>query len=215
MVRETLMAAEITQGDAFGQAITAVVRTAGFRSVLEIGSFDGLGSTQVFIAALSDARSPRMVCLETDEARFNALTANVAAVPWVVPVRQPSISLDSFTPAEFAGDVWLSPHNHLRYPCEAVRGWWDSTLAYYHEGREGFLETTSESFDVVLVDGDEFSGYDDYRLAKDRCRCLMLDDVHHAYKCARAHYELKHSPEWRLVWESSLVRNGAAIWVRW
>lgn len=208
------MPAEITRADAFGQAILAVVRAAGFQSVLEIGSFDGLGSTQVFIEALSHAQDPRMVCLETDAARFATLSESVARVPWVTPIRQPSISLDSFTPEDFDRDVWESPHNHLRYPREAVRGWWDATLAYYHGGAAGFLETSRETFDVVLVDGDEFSGYDDYRLAKDRCRCLMLDDVHHAYKCARAHDELRRSAEWRLAWESSLVRNGAAIWIR-
>jgi hypothetical protein len=214
LVQEEVMPAEITLHDEFGQAIRSVICAAGYESVLEIGSFDGLGSTQVFIEALGHAQSPRMICLETDEERFAALVKNVAHASWVVPLRQPSISLGSFTPEEFERDVWESPHNHLRYPHEAVRGWWEETLGCYHESVPGFLEVSIEKFDVVLVDGDEFSGYDDYRLAKDRCRCLMLDDVHHAYKCARAHHELKHSPEWRLVWESDRVRNGAAIWVR-
>jgi hypothetical protein len=208
------MPAEITLGDDFGKAIYIVMRTAGYRSVLEIGSFDGLGSTQVFIEALMHAENPRMVCLETNAERFASLVQNVSRASWVTAVCQPSISFGSLTPKDFDRDVWGSPHNHLRYSRDAVRGWWDETLGCYLTGVEGYLETSNETFDAVLIDGDEFSGYDDYRLAKDRCRCLMLDDVHHAYKCARAHAELRESKEWRLVWEGSHVRNGASIWIR-
>lgn len=207
------MPAEITAADPFGQAIITVIRMAGYESVLEIGSYDGLGSTQVFIEALRHAQNPRMVCLETSHDRHQALAANVAAFPWITALRQPSISPKSLTPRKF-NDVWESPFNHLRYPKEMVREWWDETMRYYGEGAPGFLETSSDTFDVVLIDGDEFSGFDDYRLVKDRVRCIMLDDVHHAYKCARAHFELVESGEWTLVWENPNVRNGAAILVR-
>jgi hypothetical protein len=78
----------------------------------------------------------------------------------------------------------------------------------------GYLETLNETFDVALIDGDEFCGYDDYRLVKDRVRCLMLDDAFHAFKCRRAHCELADDPAWSLVWADASVRNGAAIWVR-
>ena len=208
------MPAEITAADPFGQAIIRTVRAYGFESVLEIGSFDGLGSTQVFLEALRHAADPRLVCLETDPTRYRQLLLHTAGHAWVRCLCQPSISLASLTPQDFERDVWESPYNRLFYPHDLVESWWLNTLAYYRRGESGYLETTADTFDVVLVDGDEFSGYDDYRLAKDRCRCLMLDDVFHAYKCNRAHAELATDPAWRLEWSSPTVRNGAAIWVR-
>jgi hypothetical protein len=208
------MPAEITLADSFGQAIARTIRAYGYESVLEIGSFDGLGSTQVFIEALRHAAEPRLVCLETNATRYRQLLLNTAGHPWVQCLCKPSISLASLTPTDFERDVWESPYNRLFYPHDLVRSWWIDTQAFYRHGEPGYLETNADAFDVVLVDGDEFSGYDDYRLAKSRCRCLMLDDVFHAYKCNRAHAELATDPEWRLEWSSADVRNGAAIWVR-
>jgi predicted O-methyltransferase YrrM len=208
------MPAEITKADTFGQAIAGTIRALSIESVLEIGSFDGLGSTQVMIDALRHAASPHLTCLETDPMRYRELVLNTIRHPWVACVCHSSISLGSLTPKDFDRDVWESRYNSLRYPREVVRGWWDETLRHLRDVEAGYLETSSETFDAALIDGDEFCGYDDFRLVKDRVRCLMLDDVFHAYKCARAHRELIDDPAWRLVWCDSGVRNGAAIWMR-
>lgn len=208
------MPAEITASDSFGQAITNTIRAFAFESVLEIGSFDGLGSTQVFIEALRHAADPRVICLEANPSRYQQLQQNTIQHAWVKGVCQSSISLASLTPKNFDRDVWQSPYNGLRYPRELVREWWDATQRHLGCVRSGYLETLSDTFDVALVDGDEFCGYDDYRLVKDRVRCLMLDDVFHAYKCNLAHHELASDPAWNLVWADSTVRNGASIWVR-
>ena len=208
------MPAEITSADTFGQAIAGTVRALAIEAVLEVGSFDGLGSTKVFIEALRHAAAPRLTCLEADPERYRDLVLNTIRYPWVECVCQSSISMDSLTPRDFDCDVWDSPFNALRYPREMVRGWWDETLRHLTDVEAGYLETNREPYDAALIDGNEFCGYDDYRLVKDRVRCLMLDDVFHAYKCARAHRELTDDPAWRLVWCDSGVRNGAAIWMR-
>lgn len=80
---------------------------------------------------------------------------------------------------------------------------------------EGYLEANpGESYDVAMIDGSEFTGWDEYRLLRDRVRCFMLDDSFHAYKCVAARVELQNDPQWSLVWASSFVRNGAAIFVK-
>lgn len=208
------MPAEITSADTFGQAIAGTIRALAIETVLEVGSFDGLGSTEVFIEALRHAAAPRLTCLEADPERYRELVLNTIRHPWVECVCQSSISMDSLTPRDFDRDVWDSPFNLLRYPREVVRGWWDETMRHLLDVEAGYLETNRETYDAALIDGNEFTGYDDYRLVKDRVRCLMLDDVFHAYKGARAHRELTDDPAWRLVWCDSGVRNGAAIWMR-
>lgn len=208
------MTAEITKCDAFGRAIAVTMKAFGISSVLEIGSFDGLGSTQVFIEALANMESPRLVCLEANPSRWQQLRLNTIAHPWVEQVCQSSISLESLSPKDFNRDVWDSPYNGLRYPKDVVEEWWNESQRYLSCVREGYLESHGDAFDAVLIDGDEFCGYDDFRLAKDRVRCIMLDDAYRAYKCHRANRELAADPEWHPVWCDSTVRNGAAIWVR-
>jgi predicted O-methyltransferase YrrM len=208
------MPAEITPDDPFGKAIAAVMAQGGFSSVLEIGSFDGQGSTQVFIESLRGAASPRLVCVEANPARHLELRQRTAAYPWVSAVCRSSISLASLTPRVFDRDVWQSPYNGLQYPRKVVEDWWHETQRTLAGAGRGYLESTTDTFDVALIDGDEFTGYDDYRLIKDRVRCLMLDDAFHAFKCHRANRELAADPAWFPVWCDSTVRNGAAIWVR-
>jgi hypothetical protein len=205
---------EITADDSFGRAIIQAIREHGFETVLEIGAWDGTGSTSVLIKALAHAQDPLIVALEANATRYVQLVENVRDYPWIKPVFGSSITRASLTPQTFE-EIWDSPHNHLRYPRELVQKWWDETQAFLADVKVGFLECLEgETFDVVLVDGCEFAGFDDYRLAKPHAKCLMLDDVHHAYKCSRAHAELAADREWRLVWENDAIRNGASIWVR-
>jgi hypothetical protein len=72
--------------------------------------------------------------------------------------------MDSLTPRDFDRDVWDSLSNGLRYPREVVRGWWDETLRHLLDVEAGYLETNHEPYDAALIDGNEFTGYDDYRL---------------------------------------------------
>jgi hypothetical protein len=173
-----------------------------------------MGSTQVLIEALSPARDPLLLSVESDAMRYVQLVENVKQHTWVKPVFGSSITLSSLTPKSFE-DVWGSRHNRLCYPEKLVRGWWQQCLDDLALVQSGVLELLSElQFDVVLIDGSEFTGYDDFRLTRDNAKCLMLDDVHFAYKCNQAHCELMSDPAWSLEWEDATVRNGASIWVR-
>lgn len=200
---------EITASDAFGQAIAATVAACRISSVIEIGSWDGLGSTTVLMQALQARPSPRLVCVEPNPVRHAALQAVVMDRPWVTTVCRRSVARETMTHQEFA-TVWRSPFNRLRCDEATVRQWWDEQRT-----GPGYLEAlTDERFDAALIDGCEFSGIDDFRLLKDRVRVLMLDDVFHAFKCAEAHDRLRQDPQWECIWASAFVRNGASIWVR-
>jgi hypothetical protein len=204
---------EITLNDEFGRAIATAIRLCRIESMIEIGSWDGTGSTAVIVSALKDVPEPRLVCVEPDVHRHAALQRVVAGLPWITTVCRPSVSRAAMTPQTFE-DVWRDPYNHLAYPEDLVRQWWHET-PLDRPGERGYLETlTDERWDAALIDGGEFQGYDDFRLLRDRVRVLMLDDVFHAYKCSRAHAELGRDPRWLCLWCSAFVRNGAAIWVK-
>lgn len=202
---------EITLNDEFGRAIAETIKRCRIQSMIEIGSWDGTGSTAVIVSALKDASSPRLVCVEADTQRHEDLRRLVSSVPWIATVCRPSVSRAAMTPQTFE-DVWHDRHNRLAYPEHEVRRWWNEMpLA----DEAGYLETlTDETWDAALIDGGEFQGYDDFRLLRDRVQVLMLDDVFAAYKCNRAHWELGHDRLWECIWCSAFVRNGAAIWRR-
>jgi hypothetical protein len=206
--------AEITFNDTFGKAIMDVMIRYQFQTVLELGSFDGDGSTQIFIQALKKARQPRMVCLEASQDRFQNLLKNTAGFPWIECVNMSSISLENFSLSNFDTDVWNTRFNKLKYPKEEVRNWWLNDLEFLRKAGAGYLDNSVDRFDVVLLDSGEFCSYDEFRLVSNKVHCIILDDVFSAFKNNRVHHELLANDSWRLVWEDQKVRHGASIFVK-
>jgi hypothetical protein len=208
--------AEITNRDAFGSAMRKTVLNFQIYHVLEIGAFDGDGSTTVLAEALARKQSEvSLVSLEYTSERFKNLTANAARYPFVAPMQASSIGRNSFSAWDFEADVWGTPYNGLKYPKEQVREWHRQDVAFMKGIESGYLDSVPAAgpWDAVLIDGGEFAGYDEFRLVRDRTKCLFLDDAFSAYKTNRVRQELMTSAHWRLVWEGPKVRNGGAIFV--
>lgn len=206
--------AEITEKSPFGKAMSDTILRYKINNVLEIGAFDGDGSTLVLAGALSLKRGPvSLTSIESDRGRFENLCRNLALYSFAQPVCASSIGRNSFTAWDFETDVWASPYNGIRYAKEEVRSWHSRDVELIREIDVGFLEQSNSSWDAALVDGGEFCGYDEFRLLKDRVLCFFLDDAYAAFKTNRARCELEQDTNWRREWCSEKNRNGAAIFV--
>lgn len=206
--------AEITAQDAFGRAMEKCIRKYAIKKILEIGAFDGDGSTQVLARALTAKNGEKiLVSLEEQAERFQNLVANTTSYHFAQAVQMSSIGRSSFTARNFDKDVWNSSFNGLCYPKKQVEEWHAEDSARISHIANGFLECSDESWDAVLIDGGEFFGWDEFRLLRSRSRCFFLDDAFHAFKTFRVRVELSRDPDWRLVWADANVRNGAAIYV--
>ena len=64
-------------------------------------------------------------------------------------------------------------------------------------------------FDVILLDGGEFTTYYEFQLLKDRCNVLMLDDTNGA-KCKLIMDEIKADPSWTILVQKN-TRGGFLI----
>ena len=64
-------------------------------------------------------------------------------------------------------------------------------------------------FDVLLLDGGEFTTYYEFQLLRCRCKILMLDDTN-VDKCVKIVQEIEADPSWRIVKRVN-VRNGYLI----
>jgi len=207
---------EVTLKDSFGSAIFKTITKYSISSVLEIGAFNGDGSTQVIAKALKkNGNNVSLTSLEYHPDRYKELVENTKGYPFIKTIHQSSIGTRSFTPWDFAKDVWESPYNGLKksFDEEQVRGWHQNDIELIKQISSGFLEENTESWDAVLIDGGEFCGYDEFRLVKDRTQCIMLDDAYKAFKTFRARVELSNDPNWGMEWQDPNVRNGAAIFV--
>jgi hypothetical protein len=73
-----------------------------------------------------------------------------------------------------------------------------------------FLNRTDlpDMFDMILLDGGEFSTYYEYLQIKDRCKTLVLDDTC-VPKCRAIAEELRSQPnKWNIIIDDTTERNG-------
>jgi hypothetical protein len=210
------MNAEINLNEPFGYEIFQTVVKFDLRNNLEIGSWDGEGSSSCFVRAMDLlSGDKKLVCIEIVEEKLNVLANRFKDKSFVKPFLGSSISYDSLVPKNF-DDVWDSPYNRIPkilYSKELVKSWYDRDVETIKR-TPSFLEHDKNFYDSILIDGGEFTGYSEFLSIKDKCRILFLDDVHHAYKCNQIYNELKNDKTWTLYRDKPTVRNGFAIFIK-
>jgi hypothetical protein len=71
-------------------------------------------------------------------------------------------------------------------------------------------EDVPSVFDVVLLDGGEFTTYFDYQAIKDRAKILLLDDTLFN-KCSRIVDLLSKDPDWKILVDVDDGKNGCVV----
>jgi hypothetical protein len=214
---------EITQNDLFGKAIIDITKKYHINTILEIGSWDGTGSTACFYEGMKDLQGHKsLVCLEVNEAKFKDLQLNTASCNWIECYNQSSISYNDLLCNDF-DTIWNSPYNGIpkddgfgeESKKSLVRSWFDEDVSNLKQVKTGYLVDKRDDFyQGVLIDGGEFNGYSEYVLLKDRVNFLFLDDYYNAYKTRQVAFELLNNADWEVIAGNKQLRNGFAVFKR-
>lgn len=209
----TSIMGEINTTDTFGKIIIDTIKQYNLTNNLEIGSWDGTGSTQCFIEGMKDLSNPQLTCLEVRADRFQQLVNNTQKWPWVKCVNNSTISFKSFIYKNF-DEIWNSPYNKIQNTRDIVESWYRQDIDAISNVTDGFLETDHTFYDGVLIDGGEFFGYSEFLLIKDRCNVLFLDDYYGAFKTRQVAEELSADSDWEAIAGEKFLRNGFAVFKR-
>lgn len=207
--------------DEFYWLIKELARSEEIKHVLEIGSSAGGGSTTAFVEALRANRNkPYLYCMEVSKPRFEALSQRYAQEGFVKCFNLSSVGLDEFPSAAEVSDFYrLTPTNLNQYPLEQVLGWLEQDIQYLSksgvrtDGIE-FIKAQAgiEAFDLVLIDGSEFTGAAELNHVRG-AKFILLDDTN-AFKCHQARARLLTDPDYVLVADNQTLRNGFSAFRR-
>jgi len=210
---------EINIHDEFGSQIIKTVEKYNLNTILEIGSWDGTGSTSCFIHALEKfTGAKKLTCLEVNKDRYNQLVDNTKQYDWVECHNNTSISYDQLIEKDF-NNIWHSEYNGILISLQPAtkiqaEGWFNEDVENLKKFNQAFLVDNTSFYDGVLIDGGEFFGYSEYKILKDRTNVLFLDDYFYAYKTNQAARELLQDEEWITISSNRNVRNGYTIFIR-
>lgn len=170
------------------------------RSILEIGTWNGLGTSRMIVQGISsrpDRQSVEVIGLEANEklyrkAKFNLRKFGFFQVIFGTLVSQEQLDRSELTSLE---KDWLA---------QDIDDLKNAPLV---------LSRIPSRIDLLILDGGEFSTYAEFQLLKERVsKWIVLDDIN-TRKCKRILQELVAENLFLLVW-SSPERNGTAVLLR-
>lgn len=177
----------------FGKWIEHYAKDTQFQRYMEIGSWNGRGSTICFgLGFLGRDDSAMLHSFEINQERYVE-----SSTFWE---HNPRIRIHNARILPELPDV-RSVHSSIQSEWQADdERWFKSTL---------YVDATALQPEVVLLDGGEYITYFEYQLLKPHARVFLLDDTA-VDKCKRIVEELSVDPKWKCV-ASGTDRNGWAV----
>ena len=169
---------------------------------LEIGTWNGLGSTKCFIEGFKNRNTKfNFYSLECNIDKYNFAKKlyenieNVHILNEVILNEMPSDMYDIF-PILLTNKMFKS---------------WNDVDFENMKNKNLFLnrDDIPDFYDVILLDGGEFTTYYEFNKLKDKCKFLFLDDTN-TNKCTKIVEEIKSSNNWKILLESN-ERNGVLV----
>jgi glycosyltransferase involved in cell wall biosynthesis len=213
----SLIPAEI-KNDEFYYAIQKISQEEEIKTALEIGSSSGEGSTEAFVTGLREnPNKPILFCMEVSTTRFTELKNKYENNSFVKCYNISSVSIKKFPDEREVIEFYNNTQTNLNfYPSEQVIAWLRQDVEYLNNSGvsdEGIQKIKQENkiafFDLVLIDGSEFTGsaeLDEVYGAKYIC----LDDIH-TFKNYQNFNRLLSDPDYILIISNRNIRNGYAI----
>ena len=206
---------QVSSNDSLGRYIQKAASKPSNKVFLEVGTWNGLGSTKCFIDILLE---------RSDEYQFFTLESN--REKWLV-------ARERYLPDRrimFLNEVILHhppslmrlfryfPHfpytlKRLQWVLQRIKGFYvDRTNM---SGAKVFFDRPAlpKRFDVVFLDGAEHITYFEYRALQSMTTEFILDDVL-TDKSKRIRAELGASTKWELMAEDLALRNGWSAYRR-
>ncbi|MBV5322402.1 MAG: hypothetical protein JZU60_01045 [Ilumatobacteraceae bacterium] len=211
------------KNDMFYSALKMMASNPHVKTILEIGSSSGQGSTEAFVEAIrvrQDKQSVRLFCMEVSKERFANLAKAYANDTFVKCYNMSSVALNEFPRREEVVNFYNTTHTILNaYQLDQILGWLQADINYVVSSGLHFngihrikQENQIDIFDLVLIDGSEFTGEREY-YAVAGSRIIALDDIN-AHKCFNVYHMLKNHASYRLVIENFELRHGFAVFER-
>jgi hypothetical protein len=165
----------------------------------------------------SDSDEVSVYCFELSKNRFKLLAEMYSPFAFVKPYNVSSISTSEFPDVSSIIDFYQTVKSSLNdYPIDTILQWYWQDINYIKNsgldanGITYIKEKNSiNTFDMVLIDGSEFTGEVELNLVMGS-KVIALDDIN-TFKCHKAFNILCSNSSYVLKHCNRKLRNGFAI----
>jgi hypothetical protein len=194
------MSGQIGQATPFGKELIKLAQNPSYKVFLDIGTWNGLGSTKILVDWLHNDSLCKIYSVEANMSMYDIACSNWKEKPNCLELLYGKFSNEIMTEADVrAHPSFNDVKNHF-------------DLHYYQDVidfQKAPIVSLPEYVDVVIADGGEFCGLSDMNCyLKLNPKIIALDDVNVMKNCDVKPYLLKNG--WVLTAEGN-DRNGWAV----
>tara|TARA_A200000159_G_scaffold22014_2_gene18923 strand:- start:11084 stop:11716 length:633 start_codon:yes stop_codon:yes gene_type:complete len=201
--RENKMKGQINLENKAGKYIFDICRREDVKTILEIGTWNGQGSTFCVYSAIN-ATEKKLLSIETNQDMYLA-ACDIYSGKREVEILNGHIS-DELIDFESLDSSFFTDYS------KPAKYSWYSEDSLSIENTPNVLESMPEQIDFLILDGGEFSSWSEYKLLKDRSKIIFLDDTRPpTIKNYRARKDLLSSKNYKLIIDDLDSRNGFCI----
>ena len=183
-----------------GKVIAQYAKDTRFTNFLEIGTWNGGGSTYCFAKGFENRiESFQFASLEINEEMYNEAKEKYKNISYV-----------NLYKARILKDQELPPINNLLEFFEDVRYDWlkDDMTSFF---KTSYFDIEQFNPEVVLLDGSEYLTYLEFKKLYLTTKVFILDDIN-TEKCKKIVEELENNSNWIMKFYERKERNGWAVY---
>jgi hypothetical protein len=193
---------QISLNSFLGNFLFECALNTDIETFLEVGTWNGLGSTKCFVEGFLKRSTPfKFYSLECNKEKVEIAKNhyknmdNIFILNEVLLNEQPKEIYEIFP-------ILLENEKYT---------YWNKIDFDNMKDKKLFLDRIDipEIFDLIFLDGGEFTTWFEYNIIKDRCKMLVLDDTN-VFKCQKIVEDIKTSNKWTIIFENN-ERNGSLI----
>lgn len=202
------MIGQVNLNSKLGKSIYDFVSRDDIKTIVEIGTWNGYGSTECIKKSIIENNKKDYVVfsLEINESMYNIAQGNTYPDNF-------HLLLGTIVDESDLG--WMNWDEYFNSPEGFYHG--GNKMEWYQEDILNLRKTKNViglipvSIDLLILDGGEFTTYPEFLKLKDRCRFIMLDDTKEL-KCKKIREEmLSDSENYNIIVDDLSDRNGILV----
>lgn len=197
------MQGQITPESKAGQLITKISSQLDVRTIVELGTWNGCGSTKCLIIGMDKNPNKHLITIELYPDQYQLANENLK---------------NAFNVTLLHGSI-LTPEETLKIPKEEIdfndlhaQLYYNSDIKYI-ESYPNVFHKIPDQIDFLVLDGGEYTTFIEWSKLKDRTSIVFLDDTN-IFKCRKIKKELLKDPAWICIEDEPYSRNGYAAFKR-
>lgn len=193
-----------------GQIIYNLVLKENFTNIVDVGTWNGMGTTTCIMRAIEDkqCKTVNVYSVELYEEMINVAKENLKHYT------------DNFNLKILHGRIadlsevyqWFD-HSSIDFSNDPhARLWYHKDMELLKKS-ENITQLLPQNIDLLILDGGEYSTYPEWLRLKDRSKYIVLDDTN-ILKCNKIRKEIIESSDYTILHDVSNDRNGFLVGVK-